>query len=67
MTTIITRLNAARLASERAAVLALLPATKAQIVKATGFSAWRVAIALRGMWVLSGGIYEQPTKTAEIE
>ncbi len=60
-------LNAARLASERAAVLAMLPATKAQIVKATGFSAWRVAIALRGMWVLTGGIYEQPTKTAEIE
>jgi len=47
--------------------LALLPATKAQIVKKTGFSAWRVAIALRGMWVLSGGIYEQPTQTAEIE
>ena len=67
MTTIITRLNAARLASERAAVLALLPATKAQIVKKTGFSAWRVQIALRGMWVLSGGIYEQPTQIAEIE
>jgi hypothetical protein len=43
MTPIITRLNAARLASERAAVLELLPATKAQIVKTTGFSAWRVA------------------------
>jgi len=64
MTSIITRLNAARLASERAAVLALLPATKAQIVKVTGFSAWRVQIALRGMWV---GIYEQPTQTAKVE
>ena len=61
------RLNAAHLASERAAVLALLPATKKQIVKKTGFSAWRVAIALRGMWVLTGGIYEHPTDTAKLD
>lgn len=67
MTPIITRLNAARLASERAAVLALLPATKAQIVKKTGFAEWRVLIALRGMWLVSGGIYEQPTATAQLD
>ena len=59
-------LNAARLASERETVLALLPATKAQIIKKTGMSEWRVVIALRGMWQV-GKVYEQPTQTAEIE
>jgi hypothetical protein len=60
------RLNAARLASERAAVLALLPATKAQIIKKTGMSEWRVVIALRGMWQV-GKVYEQPTTTAQLD
>ena len=59
-------LNAARLASERAAVLALLPATKAQIIKKTGYSERRVEIALRGTWKV-GKVYEIPTTTAQLD
>lgn len=65
MTDKTSQLNAARLSSERAAVLSLLPATKARIMKKTGLAQRRVEIALRGMWLV-GKVYEQPTKTAQL-